>query len=172
MADPDLVGMLRAYHVGDAVRCPEGKHASVESTARRMARGRCGKKSSADLSPRAEAPDRMERKQLVVEPQGEPGRHDVCCEAARLAAPASELAPGPDSVGPLLPAEPAECREGVSGNVGFVRSPLGVVNMAASQLSRLLKRVEDKWWGEPLRVGRMPFGVYSSPIRSGRSPRF
>ena len=172
MADPDLVQIIRAYLDGDAVRCPERQHTSLASAARRMARRGRGNKISADLSLRAEAPNSMERKQLVVEPQGEQGRHDVCCEAARLAAPASELAPGPDSVGPLLPAEPAECREGVSGNVGFVRSFLGVVNKAASQLSRLLKRVEDKWWSEPLRVGRMPFGVYSSPIRSGRSPRF
>ena len=44
--------------------------------------------------------------------------------------------------------------------------------MAASQLSRLRKRVEGKWLGEPLRFGRVPFDVYSSPIRSGRFPRF
>ena len=120
MADPDLVRVIRAYYVGDAVRCPEGQHASVESTARRMARRGRGNKISADLSLRAGAPNSMERKKLVAESQGEPGRRDVCSEAGRLAARAGGRAPGPDSVVPPLPSESPERLEGVSGSVDFL----------------------------------------------------
>ena len=95
--------------VGDVVRRPERENASVESTARRMARGGRGNKNSADLLPGAEAPDRVERKKLIVEPHGGSGRHDVCSEAARLAARASENAAGPDPLAPPLPPGSAGC---------------------------------------------------------------
>ena len=165
LPNPALARMLRASRGEDAVHGRENRPELTEPAARALGRGGKNASTSVDYYPVATAVNRDRTARAVPDPREDP---QGCCRAPvaeAFVAHGSERAPSPVGVTPPHPLRLTLCPESCHSAKDAPPFLLAATQMAASQLLPAPDVLEFRWWGAPLRTGRMPFYVQCCPLR-------